>query len=151
MLTFKLQRKLPYKRMLIVTGVLLAVVLVVMVGTTVRTLQGVGWLPITPIDADPMLGTWFGIFPTWESIGAQVAALVFVIGSYFAAEEVRVKRPRAALSAAPATPLEPSQPLETEVVSQWDSALEIDPEHPLRPDPSHEVREPVGAAANTEK
>jgi hypothetical protein len=45
--TFKLQRKLPYKRMLIVTGVLLAFVLVVMVGSTVRTLQGAGWFPST--------------------------------------------------------------------------------------------------------
>ncbi|HEY6696476.1 MAG TPA: FTR1 family protein, partial [Solirubrobacteraceae bacterium] len=44
--TFKLQRKLPYKRMLILTGVLLSLVLVVMVGQTIRTTQGAGWLPI---------------------------------------------------------------------------------------------------------
>ncbi len=96
-LTFKLQRKLPYKRMLIVTGVLLAFVLVVMVGATVRTMQGAGWIPIHLIDVQLpyWLGTWFGVFPTWETIGAQIAALVFVIGSYFAAEYVRVKRPRA--------------------------------------------------------
>jgi high-affinity iron transporter len=94
--TFKLQRKLPYKRMLIVTGVLLAFVLVVMVGATVRTMQGAGWVPIHSVDLDIAywLGTWLGIFPTWETIGAQVVALAFVIGSYFAAEYVRVKRPR---------------------------------------------------------
>ena len=46
--TFLLQRKLPYKRMLIVTGVMIGFVLVVMVGQTARTMQGVGWLPITP-------------------------------------------------------------------------------------------------------
>jgi high-affinity iron transporter len=59
---FKLQRKLPYKRMLIATGLLLAFVLVVMVGTTVRTLQGIGWLPITPIDIQLRYwaGTWLG-------------------------------------------------------------------------------------------
>ena len=56
-LTFALQRKLPYKRMLIVTGVMIGFVLVVMVGQTARTMQGTGWLPITPIDADlPVLG-----------------------------------------------------------------------------------------------
>jgi high-affinity iron transporter len=95
-LTFKLQRKLPYKRMLIVTGVLLAFVLVVMVGATVRTLQGAGWFPIHSIDVDLpyWLGTWLGVFPTWETLGAQVLAFAFVIGSYFAAEYVRVKRPR---------------------------------------------------------
>ena len=95
-LTFKLQRKLPYKRMLIVTGVLLAFVLVVMVGATVRTMQGAGWVPIHSLDVEMpyWLGTWLGVFPTWETLGGQVAALVFVIGSYFAAEYVRVKRPQ---------------------------------------------------------
>ena len=72
--------KLPYKKMLIVTGVLIALVLVVLVGNTVRTLQGVGWLPITPIDVEfPLwMGTWLGIFPTVETLVAQVAAFAFV-------------------------------------------------------------------------
>ena len=66
--TFALQRKLPYKKMLIVTGVMIGFVLVVMVGQTARTMQGTGWLPITPIDADfpYWLGLWFGVFPTWR-------------------------------------------------------------------------------------
>jgi len=95
-LTFRLQRKLPYKKMLIVTGVLLAFVLVVMVGSTVRTMQGAGWLPITTIDVQLpyALGTWLGVFPTWETLGAQVLALTFVIGSYVAAEQIRVKAPQ---------------------------------------------------------
>jgi high-affinity iron transporter len=36
--------------MLIVTGVLIGFVLVVMVGPTARTMQGTGWLSITPVD-----------------------------------------------------------------------------------------------------
>jgi high-affinity iron transporter len=94
--TFALQRKLPYKKMLIVTGVMIGFVLVVMVGQTARTMQGTGWLPITPLDVDPpyWLGLWFGVYPTWETIGAQLAAAAFVIGSYLLAQEVRVKRPR---------------------------------------------------------
>ena len=92
--TFLLQRKLAYKRMLIVTGVMIGFVLVVMVGQTARTMQGVGWLSISPIGAEPpyWLGVWFGVYPTWETIGAQVAAAVFVIGSYYVAKEI--KRPR---------------------------------------------------------
>jgi len=94
--TFALQRKLPYKKMLIVTGVMIGVVLVVMVGQTARTMQGTGWLPITPMDITPpyWAGLWFGFFPTWETVGAQIAAAAFVIGSYYLAQEVRVKRPR---------------------------------------------------------
>ena len=94
--TFYFQRKLPYKKMLIVTGVFIGFVLVVMVGQTVRTMQGTGWLPITPIDITlpywPQL--WLGIYPTVETIGAQIAAAAFVIGSYFLAQEMKVKGPR---------------------------------------------------------
>jgi high-affinity iron transporter len=108
--TFLLQRKLPYKRMLIVTGVMIGFVLVVMVGQTARTMQGVGWLSITPIGAEPpyWLGVWFGVYPTWETLGAQAVAAVFVIGSYFVAQELKVKRPgrraRRRAAAAPPTP-----------------------------------------------
>ncbi|MET0686288.1 MAG: FTR1 family protein [Solirubrobacteraceae bacterium] len=101
--TFALQRKLPYKKMLIVTGILLAFVLVVMVGQTARTMQGTGWLPITPapVDVPYWAGLWFGVFPTWETLGAQVVAFAFVIGSYVIAQEVKVKRPRRRASSAP--------------------------------------------------
>ena len=94
--TFALQRKLPYKKMLIVTGVMIGVVLVVMVGQTARTMQGTGWLAITPIDGEIpyWAGLWFGVYPTWETLGAQFAAAAFVIGSYLLAQEIRVKRPQ---------------------------------------------------------
>src|SRR4029079_13886955 len=48
--TFRLPRKLPHTKMLIVTGLMIGFVLVVMAGQTARTMQGTGWLPITPID-----------------------------------------------------------------------------------------------------
>ena len=98
-ITFKLEQRLPYKKMLVVTGVLIALVLVVMVGNTARTLQGVGWLSITPIDVElPLwMGTWLGVFPTWETIGAQAAAFGFVVGSYFLAEWVRKRQVRKAV------------------------------------------------------
>jgi high-affinity iron transporter len=94
--TFVLERRLPYRRMLIVTGVLLTAVLVIMVGKTARTLQGVGWLPITPLELDPpyWAGLWLGFFPTVETIVAQAAALVFVFGSYALAERLRKLRRR---------------------------------------------------------
>jgi len=100
-ITFALERKLPYKKMLIATGVLIALVLVVLVGNTARTMQGVGWIAITPLDIEfPLwMGTWLGIYPTVETLSAQVLAFVFVIGSYFAAEWMRKRELRKAIEA----------------------------------------------------
>jgi high-affinity iron transporter len=48
-LVIALERRLPHKKMLIATGVLITGVLVVLVGQTVQTMQAVGWLPVTPV------------------------------------------------------------------------------------------------------
>ena len=88
-ITFKLQQTLPYKKMLVATGILIAGVLVVMVGNTVHVLQAVNWLTFTPIHGLSIpyqLGLWFGLYPTWEGIIAQLTAAIFVIGSYYLAE-----------------------------------------------------------------
>lgn len=93
--TFKLQRKLPFKRMLIVTGVLIALVLAVMMGTTIHNLQAIGWVASTPTSFRVPLSwnIWLGVYATWEGIAAQLGALLFVLGSYFAAREIQIKRP----------------------------------------------------------
>ncbi|HST40366.1 MAG TPA: FTR1 family protein [Conexibacter sp.] len=125
-LTFAVQRKLPYKKMLIVTGVMIGFVLVVMVGQTARTMQGTGWLPITPMGFDPpyWLSLWFGVYPTWETVGAQVAAFAFVVGSYYLAQEVRVRRPRRIArkkrAATPEAALEPQPPVATATAPSGD-------------------------------
>jgi high-affinity iron transporter len=94
--TFLNHRRLPYKRMLMVTGVMLGVVLVVMVGEQVQEMQQAGWFGATPIGiAFPgWLGTWFATFPNVEGVAAQAASAVFVLGSYFVAGELRVRRPK---------------------------------------------------------
>ena len=86
---FSLERKLPQKKMLMLTGVMVTWVLVVMVGTTVQIMQTVGWLPVSPIAGLRLpywSGVWFGVYPTWEGVLLQLSAFVFVIGSYLAAE-----------------------------------------------------------------
>src|SRR3954462_9615691 len=95
--TFALQRKLPYKKMLIVTGVLIGVVLVVMIGGTALSFQDLGWLPRhdTPFTVPEWMGSWFEMNSTWETLGAQVLAALFVVGSYYAAERMKVKAPQA--------------------------------------------------------
>ncbi|HTA35598.1 MAG TPA: FTR1 family protein [Solirubrobacteraceae bacterium] len=94
--TFKLERKLPYRKMLIATGVLIGLVLAVMVGTTVHTMQGLGWIASTATGFHLQLwwGQWLGVFPTWEGIGAQLAALAVVYGSYAFARALQLRRKR---------------------------------------------------------
>jgi high-affinity iron transporter len=94
--TFKLQSRLPYKRMLVATGILLGVVLLVMVGESVQEMQLAGWIGTTPVNVNipGWMGLWFAVFPNVQTIVAQLGAAVFVIGSYFLAEEMRVRRPR---------------------------------------------------------
>src|SRR3954469_2254172 len=94
-LTFWLHHKLPYKKMLVLTGVLLAVVLVVMTGGTALTFQDLGWLPSTPLPftMPGWLGAWFEVYGTYEGIACQLAAAILVVGSYVLAEHLKVRRP----------------------------------------------------------
>jgi high-affinity iron transporter len=92
-LTFVIHQHLPYRRMLVVTGVMLAVVLLVMVGEEAQEMQLAGWLPTTHLshlsDRIPgWAGLWFSIFPTLETLGSQVIAGVLVFGSYFTARRL---------------------------------------------------------------
>ena len=95
-LTFVGHHKLPYKKMLILTGVLLGMVLVVMVGESVQEMQQAGWFGATPVPLPipGWMGIWFAVFPNAEGLGAQAFAALFVIGSYVAAQYVRVWRPQ---------------------------------------------------------
>jgi high-affinity iron transporter len=95
-LVVALERKLPHKRMLVVTGVLITGVLVALVGQTVQTMQAVGWLRVSPapVELPYWSGVWLGVYPTWEGLGAQLGAAVFVVGSYLAAEALRKRRRR---------------------------------------------------------
>jgi high-affinity iron transporter len=95
MLTFWLHHKLPYRKMLVLTGVLVGVVLVVMIGGTALSFQDLGWLPRheTPFTVPGWMGSWFEMYSTWETLAAQALAGAFVVGSYYLAEYLKVRRP----------------------------------------------------------
>jgi high-affinity iron transporter len=92
---FHLHRRLPYRKMLILTGVLVGIVLCVMIGGTALTFADLGWIPKheLPFGLPAWLGAWFEIYPYYETIAAQVLAGGFVLGSYYLANYVKVKRP----------------------------------------------------------
>jgi high-affinity iron transporter len=96
-LTFVAHRRLPYKRMLILTGVLLGMVLLVMVGEQAQEMQLAGWLPTTTIPwlarvLPAWAGVWFSVFPTVETLLAQALAALAVLGSYFVARKTVTSR-----------------------------------------------------------
>jgi len=90
LLTFVMHQRLPYRKMLVFTGVLLGVVLLVMVGEQAFEMQQAGWIGTTNIKSlenviPAWAGVWFSVFPTVQTLVAQAIALVLVVGSYFAA------------------------------------------------------------------
>lgn len=113
LLTFVAHRRLPYKKMLVLTGTLLGLVLLVMVGEQVQEMQLAHWISTTNISwlagrIPDWMGLWFSVFPTVESLAAQVIAAALVVGSYFVARgRVRYKsavRTGDAVRSAPISP-----------------------------------------------
>jgi high-affinity iron transporter len=89
-LTFVAHRKLPYRKMLVLTGIMLGFVLLVMVGEQAQEMQLAGWIRTTQIDSlakiiPGWMGLWFSVFPTVQTLVAQALAAALVVGSYFAA------------------------------------------------------------------
>jgi high-affinity iron transporter len=118
-LTFTLHAKLPYKKLLIITGVMLLAVLIVIVGEEVNEMQLAGWIGTTSmgINAPGWLGQWFSIFTNWQTVIGQVLAVSIVLGSYFGAQYFRVWRPRkrgeqaARIAEEPPVPSVPGMPI----------------------------------------
>ena len=84
-LTFKFGVKLPYRRMLVITGVLVVSIMVSFLGSTTRLFQTVGWLPVHPIPGlhlPAWVGQWLGFYPSWEGVLIPPMALVYVGGAW---------------------------------------------------------------------
>jgi len=88
-LTFVAHRRLPYRKMLVLTGGMLGVVLLVMVGEQAQEMQLAHWIPATKIawlsGMPDWAGVWFSVYPTVETLVAQFLAALLVVGSYFLA------------------------------------------------------------------
>jgi high-affinity iron transporter len=88
-LTFVAHQQLPYRKMLVLTGTMLGFVLLVMVGEQAQEMQLAHWIPATPIQPlvnviPAWMGVWFSVFPTVETMLAQLVAAALVLGFYFA-------------------------------------------------------------------
>jgi high-affinity iron transporter len=73
---------------------LLGGVLLVMVGEQAQEMQLAHWISTTPVPwlvslIPDWASLWFAIFPTYETLIAQLIAAILVVGSYYAARRVR--------------------------------------------------------------
>jgi len=77
--------KLPYRKLLVVTGILVVSIMTTFLGSAVRLFQTVGWLPVHPLPGLHMpnwVGVWLGIYPSWEGLLIPPLALVYVGGAW---------------------------------------------------------------------
>ena len=111
--TFVLQQHLPYRKMLISTGILLGIVLLVMVGEEAQEMQLAQWISTTDISwlthvIPDWMGMWFAVFPTYETMATQLLAAILVVGSYYGANHM-LQRKGAADSRAMTNETEPAR------------------------------------------
>jgi len=100
--------KLPYRRLLVMTGVLVVSIMVTFLGSTVRLFQTVGWLSVHPIPGlqiPSWAGLWLGIYPSWEGILIPPLALVYVGGAWLYLRLTSAKTPAATEMAEPPVPV----------------------------------------------
>ena len=77
--------KLPYRKLLVCTGVLVVSIMVTFLGSAVRLFQTVSWLPVHPLPGLSLpnwLGVWLGLYPSWEGLLIPPLALVYVGGAW---------------------------------------------------------------------
>ena len=109
-LTFKFGVKLPYRKLLVVTGVLVVSIMVSFLGSTTRLFQTVGWLPVHPVPGlhvPTWAGLWLGLYPSWEGLLIPPLALVYV-GSAWLWQKWTSLRSQRQLAAATRPHLEPA-------------------------------------------
>jgi high-affinity iron transporter len=82
-LTFRYGVKLPYRKLMVLTGLLVVSIMATFIGSTVRLFQTVDWMPIHPIGGLHLpnwMGLWLGLYPSWEGLLIPPLALVYVGG-----------------------------------------------------------------------
>jgi high-affinity iron transporter len=82
---FVIGARLPYRKLLVFTGVLVVTILLTFLGSTVRLFQTVGWLSIHPVPGlhiPSWAGFWFGLYPSVEGIVVPFLGLAYVVGAW---------------------------------------------------------------------
>ncbi|AHX13163.1 iron permease [Dyella jiangningensis] len=79
-LLLRSSRRLPLGTFFSVSSAVIAVLAVVLTGKGVAALQEAGWTAVTTAPAPSI--DWLGIYPTWQSLLAQLAVTLMLIGGF---------------------------------------------------------------------
>jgi high-affinity iron transporter len=102
-LIFVIGARLPYRKLLVFTGVLVVTILVTFLGSTVRLFQTVGWLSIHPIPGlhvPTWAGFWLGFYPSVEGVVIPLLGFAYVIGAWLLVKVQAARRGARAMAAA---------------------------------------------------
>jgi high-affinity iron transporter len=93
-LMLRLRRRLPYRGVVVATATLVGILTVVMTGQAMRALQAAGWLAITPVHVDLPVwaGQWLGIYPSAQTLLAQLVCAVAIPLVAILSERLRTRR-----------------------------------------------------------
>ncbi|HTO46052.1 MAG TPA: cytochrome c/FTR1 family iron permease [Burkholderiales bacterium] len=80
---FRFSVRLPLGPFFAAMSLLMCALAVVLAGKGVASLQEAGVIGADLVDAPTL--PWLGVFPTWQTLGAQVLVLAVVLGSYLLA------------------------------------------------------------------
>jgi high-affinity iron transporter len=102
-LIFVIGARLPYRKLLVFTGLLVVTILVTFLGSTVRLFQTVGWLSIHPIPGlhlPSWVGFWLGFYPSVEGIAIPLLGLAYVVAAWLFVKIQAARRGARAMAAA---------------------------------------------------
>lgn len=77
----RMSKRLPISQFFSISSILIAVLAVVLVGKGIAALQEAGWIGQALV-AVPRID-WLGIYPSWQSLLAQIVVAVIAIGGFY--------------------------------------------------------------------
>jgi high-affinity iron transporter len=97
-----LRRRLPVRGVIVATATLIGLLAIIMTGQTIRAVQAAGWLGITPVHVDVPAWSelWLGIYPSAQTLIAQLVAAVAIVLTAVLSERLRTRRLRRRIEAA---------------------------------------------------
>ena len=79
--TLRFSKRLAIGQFFSWSSILMAVLALVLTGKGVAALQEAGWIAVSPLSAPRV--AWLGIYPTWQTLSAQVSTLAVLLVGYW--------------------------------------------------------------------